>query len=88
MRMIRTFFLALAAALVAVQLAGCASSDTRRASGQVVDDASIECRTLGGPHGSSHRGWLPLSLSQGVLHQDWAERQGGRDDEKMPGKSH
>ena len=44
MRMIRTFFLALAAALVAVQLAGCASSDTRRASGQVIDDASITAR--------------------------------------------
>src|SRR5690606_33038248 len=44
MTTIRTLLFALLAGLGAVTLAGCATSETGRATGQVVDDASITAR--------------------------------------------
>jgi osmotically-inducible protein OsmY len=44
MQILRAIMLSLAAALFVVYLPGCASSNTGRATGQVVDDASITAR--------------------------------------------
>jgi hyperosmotically inducible periplasmic protein len=44
MSIIRTFVLAVAAVLGAALLAACAQTDQRRATGQVIDDASVTAR--------------------------------------------